>query len=235
MCDPSIMGIASMATGLADSFGQQSAQKRQDEEYRKWMAQQDKNREEENANQEALRKQAELARAQSVNQLSGSSQKAQQAKEQGRLTSDLISSNKLTSDFASPDASSGLQPVADATLLSPGAAAGSTASTADTGKAADYLLSSQKSAANDPNFMSDLAGKLSAAAKTATSRIGDMATMASYGNSFGGLDQFSNQALLASGMTIDEINNLRNGAMKVYGVKQAVDPKQVVYHHGFML
>jgi hypothetical protein len=222
MCDPSIMGVASMATGLADAFGQQSAQKQQEEEYKKWMAMQDKNRAEENANQERLRLQAEAAQVQGLNKLSGASQAKQQGLEQSRLTDVFTNASDLTRDFTGDAATD---------TMAGGAGADTLTSVAD-----KYLLQGQAALGkSDPTFMSDLAGKLSGAAKDARTRISNMATLSSYGPSFGGLDQFSDKALMDAGMTIDEINNFRNGSMKVYGIKQAVDPKHVVYQSGLRL
>lgn len=221
MCDPSIMGIASMAGGIFDAFGQMDAQKKQEEEYKKWADMQDKNRAEENVNQEKLRLQAETGRTQGVNQLSGASQTAQQGKEQGRLNNYLLNSNDLTRDFTGNAATD---------TMAGGAGSDTMTSVAD-----KYLLTGQNDVAkNDQQFMGDLAGKLSSAAKSARTRIGNLAALGSMGSSSGGLDQFSDEALMRSGMTIEEINNMRNGSMKVYGVKQAVDPLHIVYQKGFL-
>lgn len=228
MCDPSIMGIASMATGMMDAFGQQDAWKKQDEEYDIWAKMQDKNRADENVNQEQFRLRAEAGRNRGVHQLSGGNQARHQVIEAGRLANDIASNVDLTRDFPGDDVS-----MSEGTdTLAGGAAADDlTTSVAD-----KYLLAGQGDVAkNDPRFMADLAGKLSGAAKDARERIGHMATLGSYGGSSGGLDQLSTEALLRSGMTIEEINNLRNGSMSVYGVKQKVDPKHIVYQSGIRL
>jgi hypothetical protein len=222
MCDPSIMGIASMATNMADAFGQMGAQKKQEDAYNEWKKTQDLNRTQENATQEKLRTEAEAARTRGVNALSGPSQQAQQTTEQGRLTNYLLGTSDLTRDFAGGGATD---------TMAGGAGSDTMTSVAD-----KYLLAGQGDVAkNDPQFMSDLAGKLSSAAKAAKDRIGNLAAISSYGGSFGGLDNFTTENLQRSGMTIDEINNFRNGQMKVYGAKQAVDPLHIVYQSGIKL
>jgi len=235
MCDPSIMGIASMASGMADAFGQQSAQREQEKAYKEWMAMQDKNRAEETAAQEKLRLQAEAARTQTVNKLSGSNVTKELGNQAGQLTDKWTSGNALTHDFPATDAASGTQTAAaDATLLQPGDPAVTNAATGGqtAGVLGKYMLQGQgELGAKDPQFMADLAGKLSGAASAARKNIGYLSTMSAYG---GGFEGFTDDQLMKSGMTIDEINNFRNGRMKVYGAKQAVDPKQIVYQKGFL-
>lgn len=230
MCDPSIMGIASMATGLMDAFGQQDAWKKQEEEYDIWAKMQDKNRTEENARQEKFRMRAEDARNRGVQQLSGGSQRRQQVGEENRLANYINSNVDLTRDFPGGGSDIGADE-SSATLAGGAGSDDLTTSVAD-----KYLLAGQGDVAkNDTRFMSDLAGKLSGAAKEARTRIGNMATLGSYGGSSGGLDQYSDDALMRSGMSIEQINNLRNGSMQVYGVKQKVDPKHIVYQQGIRL
>jgi hypothetical protein len=220
------MGIASMATGLFDAFGQQDAQRKQEKAYNDWMAEQDKNRAEENIKQDAFHKQAEAARVQGVNKLSMGSQAAQQVKEEARLTDYLQNSNQLTQDFTGNAATDTLT----------GSAGGDTVSVADQNLLKPYMMTGQGDVATgDTQFMSDLAGKLSQAAGKASTRMGQMATLGSMGGSTGGLDQFSDKALLDAGYTIEEINNLRNGSMTVYGIKQKKDPLHYTYQSGLRL
>jgi hypothetical protein len=222
MCDPSILGIASSVSGIFDAFGQQSAQKRQEEEYNKWMKTQDANRAEENVTQEKLRQQAEAGRAAGVNRLSMGRQAAQQNKEQGRLTSylDTVSGadKTYTADIGGGDSSGMLPGSAGSDTLTP---------------VSDKFLAGQGDVAkNDPQFLQSLAGGLNKAASDARGRIAKLATLSSFGGSSGGLGQFSDEALRRAGYTVEQINNFRNGEMEVYGAKQKVDPLQIVYTPG---
>src|SRR5262245_55484547 len=90
MCDPTVLTIATTVAGLAGQassyFGQMSAQKKQEQAYNEWAAQQSKNRALENARQEDLRKQSQQAQQQGLADVSADSQKKAQADEEARLT-----------------------------------------------------------------------------------------------------------------------------------------------------
>jgi hypothetical protein len=78
-------------------------------------------------------------------------------------------------------------------------------------------------------FQSDLAKKLSDAAASAKQRIGALATVGSYGGSFGGLGTINPINQAASGAGIDLQNEKRRGSLAAYGTERAVDPQQIAY------
>lgn len=204
MCDPSIMAIASMASGVANFMGQQDAQNKQKQAYDEWFAMQEKNRLEQNKKQEESRKLAEAAQQQGVQGVSGEAQAKTQGAEADRLTGYLAGQTPLTADPA------------------PGSPTAGT----DTSIADKYMLSSQRIGSGDPTFHADLASKLNAAARDAKSRIAALATASSYGGSSHGLDNYVADMFQKSGMTIDQMNERRRGDLSVYGVQQAVNPVQ---------
>jgi hypothetical protein len=207
MCDPTIMAVASMASGIADFAGQSSAQAKQKQSYDEWFAMQEKNRIEQNAKQEANRKMAEAAQQQGVTDVSATAQKAAQGAEATRLTGYLDERSPLTA------------------ATTPG----------DTTSIADKYLLSGQSLNSDPTFRTDLAAKLNAAAKEAKGRIAALATASSYGGSAGGLDNYVADSFAKSGMTIDKFNERRRGDLAVYGTQQAVNPVQWSYTPGLKI
>lgn len=209
MCDPTIMAVASMASGVADFMGQSGAQAKQKQAYDEWFAMQEKNRIEQNRKQEQSRQLAEAAQQQGLQGVSGTAQKAAQGAEQAKVTDYLEGRSPLTAD-ATPTA-------------------GDTTSIAD-----KYLLSGQN-LNTDPTFRTDLASKLNAAAKEAKGRIAALATASSYGGSPGGLDNYVANRFQTAGMTIDEQNEKRRGDLAVYGVQQAVNPVQWSYTPGLKI
>lgn len=210
MCDPTIMAVASMASGLADFAGQQDAQAKQKQSYDEWFATQEKNRAEQNAKQEASRKLAEQAQQQGLAGVSADAQKLAQGKEQDRLTSYLDERTPLTADTGSP---------------TPGA---------DTSIADKYLLSGQ-GRSGDPTFTSDLAAKIHGASREAKDRIAALAGASSYGGSLNGLDNTVADRFQKSGLAIDKFNERRRGDLAVYGTQQAVNPIQWSYTPGLKI
>lgn len=217
MCDPSIMAIASMASGLADMAGQQSAQAQQKKSYDEWFAQQEKNRIEQSKKQEDARQLAEQARQQTVEDVSGTNVAKAQSDTAARLASEWSQGTPLTADAAH----GGVDP-------------GTTTSIAD-----KYLLSGQpRSTSTDPNdqvFTSDLAAKLNAASKDAKQRIANLANVSSYNDATGGVNSlFRNMFQRSAGM-IDKENEFRRGNLAVYGIQQAVQPVQWSYTPGLRI
>jgi hypothetical protein len=201
MCDPLTIGaLAIGAAGTAaNSIGQAKAMKKQESEYNSWAAYQNKIRGQENIRQEDLRKQAETARQQGVQDISAENQQKEQTDEQARLA-------KLMSGEGD------LQPAPNPTVpLS----------------AADPKLSG--SSGGGEVFQSDLARKLSDAAASAKQRIGALATVNSYGGSWGGLGTVNPLNQQAAGSGIDAPNEMRRGSLAAYGTERSVDPKQISY------
>jgi hypothetical protein len=212
MCDPTIMAIASMASGLADFAGQQSAQAKQKQSYDEWFAMQEKNRKDQNAKQEQSRQQAEAAQQAAVQGVSAGAQTAAQGAEANRLNDYLSNQTPLTATPASGTPTAGT----------------------DTSIADKYMLSSQR-LSDDPTFHADLAGKLNAAAQEAKKRIAALATVSSYNGSSGGLDNYVADIFGKSGLTIDQMNERRRGDLAVYGTQQAVNPVQWSYTPGLKI
>jgi hypothetical protein len=204
MCDPTVLTIASTVVGLAgtaaDYIGQSDAASQQEEAYNQWAAQQSKNRAEANAKDQADRQMADAARAQGLQDVSAANQKTEQQQEQDRLTSYLQGSQDSPASTES-----GAAPVS----------------------VADARLSGQQ--AGDSIFQEDLASKLNTAAQDSKKRIAALATVGSYGGSYGGLDTSNAEAFQRAGEGIDLGNEFRKGDLSVYQIQQAVDPLQYSY------
>jgi len=204
MCDPTVIAIGSTVAGLAgkavDYFGEQSAAADQKKAYDEWAAQQSANRRKAAALDEQNRQQADVARAQGLQDVSAESQKTAQSAEQDRLTSYLQGSQE---------------------------AAASNMSDATPTAISDTRLSGQQG--GDATFQSDLSSKLGQANVDAKKRVAALAAVGSYGGSFGGLDNTVSQAFQKSGQGIDLANDFRRGNMAVYGTEQAVNPLTYTY------
>jgi hypothetical protein len=199
-----------MVSGVADVFGQMNAQKMQEDAYNKWFDTQQKHRKEANLKQEQSRQQAENAQAQGLEGVSGMEQKAQQQTEEDRLAAEMTKDRALTSEPAPAGPGDPAVPVSD-----------------------KFLLSGQ--GAGSDLFKSDLAGKISMAAQEAKRRIKALATVSSYGPSFGGLDNYTAAAFQKSGGDIDRFNEFRRGDLAVYGTERAIDPLHITYTPGIRI
>jgi hypothetical protein len=206
MCSPSLMAIASVAStvvgtagSLANAASQRSAQKKQQEEVSAWQQQQKKNRDAEQVRQEDLRQEADKARVAGVEQLSADAQTKRQADEEARLTQYLAGNSEAS--VATPEGS---------------------APTAEADKA---MLSGQQG--GDPLVQTDLAKKISEAAGGAMQRIGALAKVSSFGESFGGLGTENQRIQSEAGQGIDMFNEFRRGNLGSLALKQAVEPVQV--------
>lgn len=76
-------------------------------------------------------------------------------------------------------------------------------------------------------FETDVAARLNNAAKEARKRIEALATINSYGGSFGGLANRNAEIFDEAGQGIDLANNMRRGNLAAYGIAQAVQPMQL--------
>jgi hypothetical protein len=78
-------------------------------------------------------------------------------------------------------------------------------------------------------YQNDFGTQLADAMASAKKRIGALATVQSFGDSFGGLGTVNpiNQATAGAG--IDEANAKREGSLAAYQTEQAVDPTQITY------
>lgn len=86
----------------------------------------------------------------------------------------------------------------------------------------DMLLSGQASGGTE--FQTDIARRINTASQDARKRIQALATMQSFGDSFGGLGT-SNQLKLNEGNNaLKLVNDQRQGSLSAYGAAQAVDP-----------
>ncbi len=203
MCDPTVLAVAGTVAGVAGQaanyFGESAAADKQKQAYDEWAANQQKQRQIQQAKQEADRQQADAARTQGLSDVSADAQKQNQADEQARLTSYLQGQNQTPTP----------QP-------------GALTSVAD-----KNLLSGQQS--GDDAFKSDLATKINSATADAKQRIAALAAVSSYGGSSGGLDVKNALAFQKAGMGIDEANDFRKGDLAAYGTETAINPVQYSY------
>lgn len=75
-------------------------------------------------------------------------------------------------------------------------------------------------------FKSDAAGRLAKASADARKRIAALATMGSYGNSFGGVGTRAQEVLARGDQGISLANNMRQGSLSAYGIEKAIQPLQ---------
>jgi hypothetical protein len=215
LCDPSIMAIASMASGVADFMGQQNAQALQKKSYDEWFLQQEKNRKEQNEKQEASRKLAENAQAQAVQQVGAEGQEKAQDVEAARLQQVLMDQGSSLTRGAGPNSS---EPVAGL----------------DT-SIADASLAGQGPGQTDQVFQTAMGAGINKAARDARERIASLANAQSYSGSSQDLNAWVRKALTTSGSEIDHRNENRRGDLAVYGVQQDVDPVQWSYTPGLRI
>ena len=206
MCDPTVLAIGSTVAGLAgtavSSIQQSQAADEQKKAYDEWAAQQHANRVAAAAKDEQDRKQADAARTQGLQDVSAQSQTADQSAEQARLNAYLNGQSPASTE-SSP---SPVTAVSDARL-----------SGSDMG---------------DKIFQDDLSSKLDQAHADSRKRIAALATVGSYGGSFGGLDNTVSKAFSDAGQGIDRANDFRKGDMAVYNTQQSVNPLQYTYSPG---
>ena len=170
MCDPTVLAIGSTVAGIAgagaDYIGQSQAADEQKRAYDEWAQQQSENRRKAAAKDEQDRQQADVARAQGLQDVSAGSQKTAQSAEQDRLTSYLQGQG----------------------------AASTEASPSPTTAVSDARLSGQQGGGAGDPFQTDLTAKLGQASIDSKKRIAALAAVGSYGGSFGGLDNTVSQA-----------------------------------------
>jgi hypothetical protein len=77
------------------------------------------------------------------------------------------------------------------------------------------------------NYKSDLAAAINSATKGARQRLGALADISAYGESFGGMGTRAKEALAASGADINMFNEFRRGSLGAFGVEQNIDPVQL--------
>src|SRR5262245_17147838 len=204
VCDPLSLSIASTVAGIAgsavNSMGAMKAQKQQQREVQQWQQQQRANRQAESQRQEEMRQEAEKAQQKGVEDVSGEAQAKRQSEEEARLAQYLQGQGDAST--ATPEAGA---PVAEA----------------------DAALSGQSG--GDAGFKSELASKINDATKNAKQRIGALARVSSFGESFGGLGTTNPLLQQAAGSAIDAQNEFRRGSLGAFQVEQAVDPVQVTY------
>lgn len=209
MCDPMIMGVASMVSGIANAVGESSALEKQQQAYDDWILLQRKNRTEQQAKDEALRAQETTAQQQGLAQISASGQKKQQDAETARL---------LAYYQGQGPASTESHPGAD-----PGAPLAVTDVT--------HGLSGQGLIA-DSTFQNDLNTKMTQAREDAKNRMAALARVSATGGSqYGGDVNFAVNTA-QTGTVQDYLNNLRKGNLAVYNVKQQQDPEHFRYDPG---
>ena len=199
MCDPLslIMGGLSAASSVASAVTQQNAQKKQEQANNQWMQFQRQQRLAENARQEDMRQKAELARQDTVQDLSPEAQQKAQAEEQSRLEGELGAKDSSTA----ADKAAGNQADVNAALLSGQSAGGQM-------------------------FMQDMASRVSKATADARGRLKALAGVQSFGGTMGGLQTRNALELQQGEQGINLQNNFRQGSLGAYGAMQAVDPIQ---------
>lgn len=201
MCDPLTLGaLAVGAAGTAaNSVGQAKAARKQEEAYNQWAANQKKIRANENVRQDELRGQAQASQQQGVADISADAQAKAQAEEQARLAA-LLSEQGAVKPTGTPTAPAAV---------------------------ADAALSGQQYGGEV--FQSDLARGIADAAASAKQRIGALATVQSYGGSYGGLGTRNPLVQQEAGSGIDLANAGRKGSLGAYESERAVDPMQISY------
>jgi hypothetical protein len=201
MCDPLSLGLTALGAvgSVGSSMAQNKAANKQANEVAQWTQQQKKFRQAEQGRQEELREGATEAQQQGLDAISAENQKKRQDEEQARLA-DYLEGESAASNV------SGEAPVAEADKA---------------------MLSGQDT--GEPEFKTDLAKKINEASKSAKKRIGALATIGSYGDSFGGLATTNPILQAEAGSAIDRQNEFRRGSLGAYNVERAIDPVQVTY------
>jgi hypothetical protein len=175
------------------------AQKKQAQEVQSWTKQQSQFRQQEQARQEGMRQEASAAQQQGLEAISAENQAKRQTEEEQRLAAYLEGQGEA----AQP---TGTTPVSEADKA---------------------MLTGQQG--GDTEFKADMAKKINEASKTAKQRIGALARVASFGESFGGLGTTNPLLQQATGSAIDRQNEFRRGSLGAYNVERAIDPVQVTY------
>lgn len=202
MCDPVTLSIMSTVVGAIGTAGSamsaMSAQKKQAENVRIWQQEQRQMREAERIKQEGLHDEAEAARQKGVEALGAENQKTVQSEEEARL------GKYLTGEDQNPSQATGTAPVS----------------------IADKALTdvSQNAA---PEYTSYLGKKINEATKASRERMKALATVQSYGGSYGGLATQNPLALAEAGGGIDQFNNARAGSLNIHQLEKQIPPAQV--------
>ena len=97
-----------------------------------------------------------------------------------------------------------------------------TGAATDASNPSNLLLSGENS--GNQTFMNSLTSQVNQATAQARSRIAALATANSYGGSFGGLGTTVPIQFAQGGNDINELNAVRQGNLKTYGVQQQVQP-----------
>lgn len=181
------------------------AQKKQERNVLQWQQEQNRARIAEQARQEDLRKQADAAREQGLQQIGADAQQKRQSEEEARLAAYLKGDEGKSQEMT---------PQADIPT-----------------SVADPRLAGQQDTGDpgDKNFQGDLARKINEATQGAKQRLGALARVSSYGESFGGLGTTNPLIQQETGQNIDKFNEFRRGSMAAYGLEKAIDPVQVTY------
>ena len=87
------------------------------------------------------------------------------------------------------------------------------------------LLSGQQNGGQE--FQTDIASRIAKASQDARKRIAALATINSYGGSFGGLQNRNAETLAQGDQGINLYNNMRQGSLSAYGAAKAVNPMQM--------
>lgn len=96
------------------------------------------------------------------------------------------------------------------------------APTQPTAQAGDQLL--EGTAQGGDAIKEDFAKKLATASQDARRRISALATINSYGDSFGGLGTRNAETLAAGDQRLNLINNMRQGSLSAYNIAKGVNP-----------
>ena len=203
MCDPTVLAIGSTVAGLAGTAVSAVQQSNAAEEQKKAY---DDWAAQQHANRVAAAQKDEQDR-----------QQADAARTQG--LQDVSADTQKTDQAAEADR---------LTQYLQGNAPASTTTPSPAVSVSDQL----SGATGDKIFQDDLSSKLDQASADSKKRIAALATVGSYGGSFGGLDNTVSQAFTKSGQGIDEANDFRKGDMAVYGTQQAVNPLQYTFTPG---
>jgi hypothetical protein len=212
MCDPTVLAVASTVAGIAgqgyNMYSQNQAQNEQTKAYNSWQQQEQRNKQLEAQRQDELRQKSSAAVDQATTDLGAQNTQAAQADEQARLNAYLKGQGPAST--STPLATDPKAPTSVADMALSGEYKGGPSMIGD-------------------QFETELAKQLHNANASVSQRIGAMATLGSYGGSFGGIDNRNAGILAKSGSAIDVANNLRKASLGAFGTEQAVNPLQIGY------
>ncbi len=240
MCDPTSLVSSGLGAGtkVMDAMGRQKAAQQQDQANKDNAMRQLILMQQHLATQNRMRGQSEGMWGAALDDMSASSQIARQTQEEARLASYLNGDTPAITGVKHPG-SLDIKWWNEQPVNGGGASMASYSAPSTTDKSIAPAPSNQGGFAVDPNiagsaqggdvFQADLAYKLGRAARQARGQINNMAKVASYGGSYGGLGTVNPLILGNSGAAIDLWGNFRKGDMQVWDAERQIPATQYQY------